>query len=68
MDLEGEPKMCEFRVYLGGKEVFRDVIYAKQEGDILLLRDVLGDARKLPGTMISEVDVSASTMVLGELK
>ena len=59
--------MCEFKVLLDGKEVFQDVIYAKLEGDHLILRDVMGTARNIPNVRIVEVDVSSEKLILQKL-
>jgi predicted RNA-binding protein len=53
---------------LNGREVFRDVIHAKQQGDTLFLRDVLGEIRTFKGIFVTEMDVSRSTLILGELQ
>jgi predicted RNA-binding protein len=56
--------MCEFKVFLEGKEVFQDVIYVKMEGNNLILRDVMGVTRNVPNSKIVEIDVSAERLVL----
>jgi len=59
--------VCEFKILLDGKEVFQDVIYAKLEGDNLILRDVMGTARNIPNVRIVEVDVSSEKLILQKL-
>ncbi len=49
--------MCEFKVILDDKKVFEDAIYAREHGDHLLLRNVLGQTKELKGCQIVEVDV-----------
>lgn len=56
--------MCEFKVFLEGKEVFRDVIYAKVEGKDLILRDVMGETRRIPDSRIVEIDVASTKLVI----
>jgi len=56
--------MCEFKVILAGEKVFEDVIYAKIEGNGVLLRDVLGRTRTVQGVKIAEVDVTREVLVL----
>lgn len=56
--------MCEFKVLIDGKEFFQDVIYAKLEGNNLILRDVIGTIRNIPNVRIVEVDVSSEKLVL----
>jgi predicted RNA-binding protein len=59
--------MCEFKVFLEGKEVFQDVIYVKMEENNLILRDVMGVTRNIPNSKIVEIDVSAERLVLGKI-
>lgn len=56
--------MCEFKVFLEGKEVFQDVIYAKVEGKDLILRDVMGETRRIPNSRIIEMDVATTRLVI----
>ena len=56
--------MCEFTVFLGKEIVFRDVVYAKIEGNKVLLKDVLGVVKILENRKIVEVDVSSERLVL----
>lgn len=58
--------MCEFKVFLGDGEIMRDVIYAREEGGKVILRDVLGETRIVEGAKILEVDVSAVRLLLGK--
>lgn len=58
--------MCEFKVFLEDEEIMRDVIYAREEGDKVILRDVLGETRIVEGAKILEVDVSAVRLLLGK--
>ena len=57
--------MCEFAVFYDKEIVFRDVVYAKIEGNRVLLKDVLGVVKVLEGRRIIEVDVSSERLVLG---
>jgi predicted RNA-binding protein len=56
--------MCEFTVFLNKEIVCRDVVYAKIDGDRVLLRDVLGVAKNVEDCRIVEVDVSSERLVL----
>jgi predicted RNA-binding protein len=56
--------MCEFRVYLDGEMVMRDVIFAAVEGDRVTVRDVIGENQIYEGVIISEVNVPATRLVL----
>jgi len=56
--------MCEFKVILNGKEVWSDVIYAKADGNKVILRDVAGQSKEFKNCKIVEVDVNATKLVL----
>jgi len=56
--------MCEFKVILDGKTVFKDVIYAKMESNKIILRDVLGESREFKKCKIVEIDVNSTRLVL----
>jgi predicted RNA-binding protein len=56
--------MCELTVFLGKEIIFRDVVYAKIEGNKVLLEDVLGAVKLLENRKIVEVDVSSERLVL----
>jgi predicted RNA-binding protein len=56
--------MCEFKVILDGKEVFKDVIYAKLENNNVIVKDVIGKSKELKNCKIIEVDVNTTRLVL----
>ncbi len=56
--------MCEFKVFLNGKEVFKDVIYAKVEDGKVTVRDVIGESREFKNCKIVEIDVNNTRLVL----
>jgi predicted RNA-binding protein len=56
--------MCEFNVMLGGKQVFKDVVYAKMEGDKVIVKDVIGESKEFRNCRIVEVDVNSTRLVL----
>jgi predicted RNA-binding protein len=60
--------MCEFNVILNGKTVLKDVVYAKTEGNKVIVKNVLGEAKEFENCMISEVDVNTTRLVLTESK
>lgn len=63
-----EPKMCEFNVILNGKTLFKDVVYAKTEGNNVTVKTVLGEAKEFKNCKIIEVDVNSTRLVLTALK
>ena len=58
--------MCEFKVYLDGRLVFEDVVYAREEGEKVILRDILGENREMDGCRIMEVDVASTRILLAK--
>ncbi|MGA2385768.1 MAG: CooT family nickel-binding protein [Candidatus Bathyarchaeia archaeon] len=60
--------MCEFNVILDGKTQFKDVIYAKVEGDNVTVKSILGEAKEFKGCKIVDVDVPNTRLVLSSIK
>lgn len=56
--------MCEFKVILNGKEVFKDAVYAKMESNNVVVKDVLGESREFKNCKIIEIDVNSTSLVL----
>lgn len=56
--------MCEFKVILNGKEVFKDVVYAKAEKGKVAVKDVAGQTMEFKNCKIIEVDVNTTRLVL----
>ena len=56
--------MCEFRVLIDGETVFEDVIYARDEGGRILLKDILGESKVFENCKIVEVDVGSTRLIL----
>jgi predicted RNA-binding protein len=61
-------QMCEFNVILNGKTHFKDVVYAKVEGNNVTVKNILGEAKEFKNCKITEVDVNATRLVLTPLK
>lgn len=60
--------MCEFKVLLDGEVVFEDVIYARVDGEKLVLKNVLGVSKVLEDCLIVEVNVAQEKLVLSRVK
>ena len=60
--------MCEFNVILNGKIQFKDVIYAKVEGDNVTVKNIMGEGKEFKGYKIVEVDVPNTRLVLSAIK
>jgi predicted RNA-binding protein len=60
--------MCEFNVILNGKTQFKDVVYAKVEGNNVTVKNILGEAKEFKNCKIAEIDVNTTRLVLSTLK
>lgn len=60
--------MCEFEVSLKQKTVFKDAIYAKAEGNRVIVKDVLGTSKTFENCKIIEVDVGSERLILASIK
>jgi len=60
--------MCEFNVIVNGEVVFKDAVYAKKEGDKIIVKDILGESREFEKCEILEVDVKTIRLVLNPIK
>jgi len=56
--------MCEFNVLFKGKIVFKDAIYAKVDGNKVILKDVLGVSKVFEDCKIVEINVNSERLVL----
>ena len=56
--------MCEFKVFLEGKKVMEDVIFAVADERGITLRDVVGETKLFEDVRIVEVNVPATKLVL----
>ncbi len=56
--------MCEFNVLAKGEVVFKDAIYAKVDGNKVILKDVLGVSKVFEDCKIVEIDVNSQRLVL----
>ncbi len=56
--------MCEFNVILNGKTQFKDVVYAKNDGNSVFVKNVLGETKEFKKCKIVEVDVNSTRLVL----
>ncbi|MBN1358004.1 CooT family nickel-binding protein [Candidatus Bathyarchaeota archaeon] len=60
--------MCEFKVILNGEILFKDVVYAKTDGDNVIVKSVLGEAKEFKNCKITEVNVNTTKLVLTAVK
>jgi predicted RNA-binding protein len=60
--------MCEFKVILNGEILFQDVVYAKSEGNKIIVKNVLGEAKEFKNCKIDEVNVNTTKLILKTTK
>ena len=60
--------MCEFDVILKGVTLFKDMVYAKTEGNNVITKNVLGEAKEFKNCKITEVNVNSTRLVLTAIK
>jgi len=60
--------MCEFNIILDGEILFKDVVYAKTEGNNITVKNVLGEAREFKNCKITEVNVNTTRLILTAVK
>lgn len=60
--------MCEFNVIVNGEVVFKDAVYAKKEGDKVIVKDILGESKEFEKYEILEVNVKTTRLVLNSIK
>ena len=56
--------MCELKVIIKGKVVFENVIYAKNVGDLVVLKDILGKTMEFKNHTITEVNITNESLTL----
>ena len=60
--------MCEFNIILKGEVMFKDVVYAKTQGNKVIVKNVLGETREFNNCKITEVDVNLTRLVLAAVE
>ncbi|MGD6809494.1 MAG: CooT family nickel-binding protein [Candidatus Bathyarchaeia archaeon] len=60
--------MCEFNVILDGSKVFSDVVYAKVEGNKVIVKSIVGEAKEFNNVKIVEVNVTTTRLILETIK
>ncbi|KON31740.1 MAG: hypothetical protein AC479_08345 [miscellaneous Crenarchaeota group-6 archaeon AD8-1] len=60
--------MCEFNVIIDGIKTFGDVIYAKDEKNVIKVKTVLGEVREFENYKIFEIDVNNAKLVLKKIQ
>jgi len=56
--------MCEFNVIFNGKTQAKDVIYAKEDGGKITVKNILGESWEFKNCKIIEVDVNNARLLI----
>ncbi len=60
--------MCEFKVMINGKTVFKDAVYAKSDGNRIIVKDILGDIKEFQNYKITELNINTKQLILLAIK
>ena len=60
--------MCELKVVVNEKCVFENAIYAKENGNNIVVKDVLGKSMEFKDHKIFEVNVAKEQLILSKIK
>jgi len=60
--------MCEFNVIINREILFKEVVYAKNEDNNVIVKNVLGEAREFKNCKITEVNVNTTKLILTAIK
>ncbi len=60
--------MCEFKVMINGKTVFKDAVYAKSDGNRIIVKDILGDVKEFQNYKIIELNINTKQLILLAIK
>jgi predicted RNA-binding protein len=60
--------MCEFKVMINGKTVFKDAVYAKSDGNRIIVKDILGDIKEFQNYKITELNINTQQLILLAIK
>ena len=60
--------MCELKVVVNEKQVFENAIYAKETGNNVVVKDILGKSMEFKNHSIVEVNIAKEQLTLSQLK
>ena len=60
--------MCEFKVFLDGEKVAEDIVYARIEGDKVMIRDILGRPTIFENVRLDEMNVMTTKLTLSRIQ
>ena len=56
--------MCELKVIIENKIVFKNVIYAKETEDKVIVQSILGQTKEFQNHTITEVNITKEQLIL----
>lgn len=59
--------MCELKVILDDKVIFEDTVYAKDDGNTVTLKSILGSEKKVEGCRIKEINIGKELLRLSQI-
>lgn len=60
--------MCELKVVINNKQVFENAIYAKETGNSVVVKDIMGKTMEFKGHAITEVNIANEQLTLTPTK
>ena len=60
--------MCELKIIIEGKVVFENAVYAKDVGDRVVVKDILGKTMEFKSHGITEVNITTESLILAPNK
>lgn len=59
--------MCELKAIFKGEVVFEGVVYARDDRGAVVLRNILGNERKIEGCRIKEINIGKELLQLSRV-
>lgn len=53
---------------INGKTVFKDAVYAKSDGNRIIVKDILGDIKEFQNYKITELKINTQQLILLAIK
>ena len=53
---------------INGKTVFKDAVYAKSDGNRIIVKDILGDVKEFQNYKIIELNINTKQLILFSIK
>jgi len=60
--------MCELKVIMDNKIVFKDAIYAKETENKVIVQSILGQTKEFQNHTITEINIAKEQLILSKTK